>query len=58
MHIKLIGYLAATRIQIINEAIGLKFNCSAEDLASGACVAQSGEQLSVIPSPVPAMRRY
>ncbi|KAK4686772.1 hypothetical protein P7C73_g3345, partial [Tremellales sp. Uapishka_1] len=35
----------ATRIQIINEAVGLKFNCSAAQLASGDCVAQSGEQL-------------
>ncbi|WVQ77432.1 hypothetical protein IAR50_007118 [Cryptococcus sp. DSM 104548] len=36
---------AATRIQIINEAAGLVFNCSEEEVSSGACVAQSGDQL-------------
>ncbi|ORX36262.1 P-loop containing nucleoside triphosphate hydrolase protein [Kockovaella imperatae] len=36
---------SATRAQIINEAVGLKFYCTQEQLASGACVAQNGEQL-------------
>lgn len=36
---------AATRIQIINEAVGLEFHCTNEEISSGACVAQSGEQL-------------
>ncbi|KAK6907065.1 hypothetical protein I203_101054 [Kwoniella mangroviensis CBS 8507] len=36
---------AATRIQIINESVGLVFNCTDEEISSGACVAQSGEQL-------------
>ncbi|WVQ94560.1 hypothetical protein IAU59_001640 [Kwoniella sp. CBS 9459] len=36
---------AATRIQIINESIGLQFNCSEAEISSGACVAQNGEQL-------------
>ncbi|OCF32364.1 ABC transporter [Kwoniella heveanensis BCC8398] len=36
---------AATRIQIINEAVGLKFNCTEEEISSGSCVAQNGEQL-------------
>ncbi|WVF67064.1 hypothetical protein IAT40_001808 [Kwoniella sp. CBS 6097] len=36
---------AATRIQIINESVGLKFTCSEEEISSGACVAQNGEQL-------------
>lgn len=35
----------ATKIQIINEAVGLMFTCSPEEIQSGACVAQSGEQL-------------
>jgi hypothetical protein len=35
----------ATKIQIINEAVGLMFKCSPEEIQSGACVAQSGEQL-------------
>lgn len=37
----------ATKIQIINEAVGLVFNCSEEEIQSGECVAQSGEQLYV-----------
>ncbi|OXG32398.1 ABC transporter family protein [Cryptococcus neoformans Bt120] len=36
---------AATRVQIINEAVGLEFHCTNEEISSGACVAQSGEQL-------------
>ncbi|WWC87631.1 uncharacterized protein L201_002521 [Kwoniella dendrophila CBS 6074] len=36
---------AATRIQIINESVGLMFNCTQDQISSGACVAQSGEQL-------------
>ncbi|WWC59875.1 uncharacterized protein I303_102437 [Kwoniella dejecticola CBS 10117] len=36
---------AATRIQIINESVGLVFNCTPDQISSGACVAQSGEQL-------------
>ncbi|ODN87104.1 ABC transporter [Cryptococcus wingfieldii CBS 7118] len=36
---------AATRIQIINEAAGLVFHCTEEEVSSGACVAQSGDQL-------------
>ncbi|WVQ92160.1 hypothetical protein IAS59_005968 [Cryptococcus gattii] len=35
----------ATRVQIINEAVGLVFHCTTEEISSGACVAQSGEQL-------------
>jgi hypothetical protein len=38
----------ATKIQIINEAVGLMFNCSQGEIESGACVAQSGEQLYVL----------
>lgn len=37
---------AATRILIINESLGLQFNCSTEEIQSGVCVAQTGEQLS------------
>ncbi|WWC68886.1 uncharacterized protein I206_102822 [Kwoniella pini CBS 10737] len=36
---------AATRIQIINESVGLVFNCTPDEISSGTCVAQSGEQL-------------
>ncbi|WWD16853.1 hypothetical protein CI109_101285 [Kwoniella shandongensis] len=36
---------AATRVQIINESVGLIFKCTEADIASGKCVAQSGEQL-------------
>ncbi|WVW79872.1 hypothetical protein I302_101842 [Kwoniella bestiolae CBS 10118] len=36
---------AATRIQIINESVGLVFECTPDEISSGACVAQSGEQL-------------
>ncbi|KAK8861246.1 hypothetical protein IAR55_002065 [Kwoniella newhampshirensis] len=36
---------AATRVQIINEAVGLVFHCSETDIQIGTCVAQSGEQL-------------
>ncbi|WVR04136.1 hypothetical protein IAU60_001135 [Kwoniella sp. DSM 27419] len=36
---------AATRVQIINEAVGLKFTCTDAEIQSGACVAQNGEQL-------------
>ncbi|WRT65356.1 uncharacterized protein IL334_002299 [Kwoniella shivajii] len=36
---------AATRVQIINESVGLVFNCTQDQISSGACVAQSGDQL-------------
>jgi hypothetical protein len=36
---------AATKIQLINESLGLMFNCSNGEITSGACVAQSGDQL-------------
>ena len=43
---------AATKIQLINESLGLMFNCSQGEITSGACVAQSGDQLFVlIPRP-------
>jgi hypothetical protein len=32
-------------IQIINEMRGLKFNCDAASLASGVCIAETGDQL-------------
>jgi hypothetical protein len=35
----------ATRIQVINESLGLQFSCTTEDIQSGVCVAQTGEQL-------------
>jgi len=38
---------AATKIQLINESLGLMFNCSTAEIQSGACVAQSGDQLYV-----------
>lgn len=36
---------AATKIQVINECVGLVFKCSQEDIKEGRCVAQSGEQV-------------
>ena len=42
---------AATKIQLINESLGLMFNCSTAELQSGACVARSGDQLYVPLSP-------
>jgi hypothetical protein len=36
---------SATRIQIINESIGLVFDCTESQVISGECVAQTGEQL-------------
>lgn len=45
--ISLTKIIAATKIQIINEAVGLRFDCTPHDLVSGACVAQTGGQLYV-----------
>ncbi|EIW69228.1 hypothetical protein TREMEDRAFT_31078 [Tremella mesenterica DSM 1558] len=36
---------AATRVQIINECLGLMFNCTNEEIQSGVCIARSGDQL-------------
>lgn len=35
----------ATKIEIINECIGLKFNCSPQDIVDGRCIAPNGEAL-------------
>lgn len=32
-------------LQIINEMTGLRFNCSPSEIASGACIATTGEQV-------------
>lgn len=36
---------ASSRVVAINEFTGLSINCTSEDVASGACLAQTGEQL-------------
>lgn len=36
---------AQARTQIINEMNGLVFNCTSEDISSGACIAATGDQL-------------
>lgn len=36
---------AATKIEVINECRGLRFNCSPQDLSDGKCVAPTGEAL-------------
>ena len=33
------------RVQLVNEMAGLTFECSAAELASGACVAATGDQI-------------
>lgn len=38
-------FKAAVKIQVINECVGLVFRCTREDIESGRCVAQSGEQV-------------
>lgn len=38
---------ASSRVQIINEATGLQFNCTPQQVQDGVCVAQSGAQLYV-----------
>ncbi|SCV69195.1 BQ2448_2215 [Microbotryum intermedium] len=47
--LQVIGWATVTksqaRVQIINEFKGLVFNCTAQDIASGACVVATGEQL-------------
>lgn len=36
---------AQARLNIINEMTGLKFNCTEEEIASGSCIATTGEQV-------------
>jgi len=36
---------AGSRILAINEFVGLRLNCTAEEVTSGVCLAQTGEQL-------------
>ncbi|KAL1410291.1 hypothetical protein Q8F55_004297 [Vanrija albida] len=38
-------YKAAVRIQVINEYLGLKFNCTPEEVSTGKCIAQNGGQV-------------
>jgi ABC-type multidrug transport system permease subunit len=38
-------FKAAVKVQLINECVGLVFRCSPEEVASGKCVAQTGEQI-------------
>lgn len=38
-------FKAAVKIQIINECVGLVFNCTPEEIADGKCVAQTGAQM-------------
>ncbi|BGP02838.1 ATP-binding cassette transporter snq2 [Rhodotorula toruloides] len=44
-----IGWISPMRpqaeLQIINEMTGLRFNCSSSEIASGACIATTGEQV-------------
>jgi hypothetical protein len=40
--------VAAVKIQIINEAVGLRLSCTAAELADGFCVASTGEQMWVL----------
>ncbi|BGP27054.1 ATP-binding cassette transporter snq2 [Rhodotorula toruloides] len=44
-----IGWISPMRpqaeLQIINEMTGLRFNCSPNEIASGACIATTGEQV-------------
>ncbi|CDR35783.1 hypothetical protein NBRC10512_006151 [Rhodotorula toruloides] len=44
-----IGWISPMRpqaeLQIINEMTGLRFNCSPSEIASGACIATTGEQV-------------
>lgn len=35
----------AVRVQVINECVGLVFECTEEDIVSGKCVAETGEQM-------------
>lgn len=36
---------AATKVEVINECIGLKFRCTTQDLIDGKCIAPTGEAL-------------
>lgn len=44
---------AQSRIEIINEFVGLRFECTPEDISTGACIAATGEQLLATFSIVP-----
>lgn len=35
----------ATKIEIINECVGLRFRCTAQDVLDGRCIAPTGEAL-------------
>ena len=37
--------LGATKVQFINEARGLRFNCDEASIVSGRCVATTGDQM-------------
>lgn len=47
--LEIIGWISPMkpqcRIQIINEMRGLEFECTEDQVASGACIATTGEQL-------------
>lgn len=49
---------AQSRIEIMNEFVGLRFNCTPQDISTGACIAATGEQLletfSITPGPTGA----
>lgn len=36
---------ASGRVVAINEFVGLRLNCTPTDISSGACLAQTGEEL-------------